>query len=103
MRRGNVPHLRRASPWYSDAGVGLLAGVLIRLEASSRGKRMMMEHDSAMQATEDADEKDRSGSDLDLVVVEQSFLARRQLFPSRSLSIGRSNECDIVLGDPAAS
>src|SRR5688500_13738108 len=64
---------------------------------------MMMENDSATKATEDADDKDPSESDLDLVVVQQSCLARRQLFPSRSLSIGRSSDCDIVLGDPAAS
>jgi DNA-binding NtrC family response regulator len=61
----------------------------------------MRENDSATRATRDAEEW--SESDLDLVVLEQKVLTHRPLLPLRSLSIGRSDDCDIVLRDPAAS
>jgi len=59
--------------------------------------------ESATKATQDADEAGRSESDVELVVLEQRSLTRRALPPRRSFSVGRSEDCDIVLRDPAAS
>jgi two-component system, NtrC family, response regulator AtoC len=53
--------------------------------------------------TPDTDEPARPQNHMDLVVVEQRSLTRRELPPLRSLSIGRDHDCDIVLRDPATS
>jgi two-component system response regulator AtoC len=63
----------------------------------------MRANDSATRATQDADDVGRSESAPDLVVLEHGLLTRRQLVPARSFSIGRRDDCDIVLRDPAAS
>jgi two-component system response regulator AtoC len=63
----------------------------------------MRENDFATKATEDGDDVARSEIELDLVVLERGSLTRRRLVPARSFSVGRSDDCDIVLRDSAAS
>jgi two-component system response regulator AtoC len=63
----------------------------------------MGEERSAASATQSADGAGRDGNDLELVVLEQRSLSRRTLTSVRTLQIGRADDCDVVLQDPAAS
>jgi len=54
-------------------------------------------------ATLTADAQPSSGVDVALVVMEQRSLARHPLVGKRSVQIGRAEDCDVVLRDPAAS
>jgi two-component system, NtrC family, response regulator AtoC len=62
-----------------------------------------MSEDGSVTAAQSWDAPRRQGGDCDLVVLEQRLLTRRPLLPLRTLCVGRAEECDVVLHDPAAS
>jgi transcriptional regulator with GAF, ATPase, and Fis domain len=54
-------------------------------------------------ATQSADGAARRETEVDLVILEQRSYTRRALAPQGSLRIGRAEDADVVLQDPAAS
>jgi two-component system response regulator AtoC len=69
----------------------------MNMEAAWSGER------SAGCATQSADIQRHHSGRLELVIVDQRSVTRRGLTPPGTLRIGRADECDVVLQDPAAS
>jgi transcriptional regulator with GAF, ATPase, and Fis domain len=63
----------------------------------------MSEDRSEASATKSSEPAPRASRGIELVVVERRWLAHHPIPTDRSLSIGRSPDCDIVVSDPAAS
>jgi two-component system response regulator AtoC len=64
---------------------------------------MMTESQSSAGATSSTEGTSHALRGIEIVVIEHRSLAHHPLSSARSLSVGRSEDCDIVLQDPATS
>jgi two-component system response regulator AtoC len=64
---------------------------------------MMTESQSSVGATRSTEVAAHALRGIELVAIERRCLAHHPLSSTRSLSVGRSEDCDIVLQDPATS